>query len=67
MKTIELTDEQRLMIAEAIINMIYGIKEAQREINKSQYDGIETIEKNRASMNEYKLKYQTLLKYINKV
>lgn len=67
MKTIELTDEQRLMIAEAIINMIYDIKEAQREINKSQYDGIERIAKNRASMTEYKLKYQTLLNYIQQV
>ena len=67
MKTIELTDEQRLMIAEAIINMIYDIKEAQREINKSQYDGIERIVKNRASMTEYKLKYQTLLNYIQQV
>lgn len=67
MKAIELTDEQRLMIAEAIINMIYDIKEAQREINKSQYDGIERIAKNRASMTEYKLKYQTLLNYIQQV
>ncbi len=67
MKTIELTDEQRCMIAEAIINMIYNIKEAQREINKSQYDKIERIAKNRASMNEYKLKYQTLLNYIQQV
>ena len=67
MKTIELTDEQRLMIAESIINMIYDIKEAQREINKSQYDGIERIAKNRASMTEYKLKYQTLLNYIQQV
>ena len=67
MKTIELTDEQRWMIAEAIINMIYDIKEAQREINKSQYDGIERIAKNRASMTEYKLKYLTLLNYIHQV
>lgn len=67
MKTIELTDEQRLMIAEAIINMIYDIKETQREMNKSQYDGIERIAKNRASMTEYKLKYQTLLNYIQQV
>ena len=67
MKTIELTDEQRLMIAKAIINMIYDIKEAQREINKSQYDGIERIAKNRASMTEYKLKYQTILNYIQQV
>lgn len=67
MKTIELTDEQRLMIAEAIINMIYDIKEAQREINKSQYDGIERIAKKLASMTEYKLKYQTLLNYIQQV
>ena len=67
MKTIELTDEQRLMIAEAIINMTYDIKKAQREINKSQYDGIERIAKNRASMTEYKLKYQTLLNYIEQV
>ena len=67
MKTIELTDEQRLMIAEAIINMIYDIKETQREMNKSQYDGIERIAKNRASMTEYKLKYKTLLDYIQQV
>lgn len=67
MKTIDLTDEQRLMIAEAIINMIYEIKKAQREINKSKHDGIESVEKKRASMNEYKLKYQKLLNYINQV
>lgn len=67
MKTIELTDEQRLMIAESIINMVHDIEDAQLEINKPMYDGIETIEKNRVTMNEYKLKYQTLLNYIKQV
>lgn len=67
MKTIELTDEQRLMIAEAIINMVHDIEEAQLEINKPKYDGIESFEKDRASINEYKLKYQTLLNYIKQV
>lgn len=67
MKTIELTDEQRLLIAEAIINMVYDIKKAQLELNKPKYDGIESVEKNRASMTEYKLKYQTLLHYIQQV
>lgn len=67
MKTLELTDEQRLMIAEAIINMVHDIEDAQLEINKPKYDGIESFEKNRASMTEYKLKYQTLLNYIKQV
>lgn len=67
MKTIELTDEQRLMIAESIINMVRDIEDVQLEINKPMYDGIETIEKNRVSMTEYKLKYQTLLNYIEQV
>lgn len=67
MKTIELTDEQRLMIAESIINMVHDIESAQLEINKPMYDGIETIEKNRVAMTEYKLKYQTLLNYIEQV
>lgn len=67
MKTIELTDEQRLMIAEAIINMVKDIEYAQLEFNKPKYDGIELVEKNRASMNEYKLKYHTLLNYIEQV
>lgn len=64
MKTIELTDEQRLLVAEAILNMVRDIEEAQLEINKPQYDGFEIFEKNRASMTEYKLKYKTLLNYI---
>lgn len=67
MKTIELTDEQRLMIAESIINMVHDIEDALLEINKPVYDGIETIEKNRVGMTEYKLKYQTLLNYIKQV
>lgn len=67
MKTIELTDEQRLMIAEAILNMVHDIEDAQLEINKPKYDGIESFEKNLASMTEYKLKYQTLLNYIEQV
>ena len=67
MKTIELTDEQRLMIAESIINMVHDIEDALLEINKPMYDGIETIEKNRVGMTEYKLKYQTLLNYIKQV
>lgn len=67
MKTIELTDEQRIMIADSIINMVHDIEDVQLEINKPMYDGIETIEKNRVSMSEYKLKYQTLLNYIKQV
>lgn len=67
MKTIELTDEQRLMIAEAIINIVHDIEDAQLEINKPKYDGIESFEKNRVSMTEHKLKYQTLLNYIKQV
>ena len=67
MKTIELTDEQRLMIAEAIINMIYDIEHVQLEINKPKYDGVETIEKSRVSMTENKLKYQTIKNYIEQV
>jgi hypothetical protein len=67
MITIELTDEQRLMIAESIINMVHDIEDALLEINKPMYDGIETIEKNRVAMTEYKLKYQTLLNYIKQV
>lgn len=67
MKTIELTDEQRIMIADSIINMIHGIEYVQLEINKPEYDGIETIEKSRVSMTENKLKYQTLKNYIEQV
>lgn len=67
MKTIELTDEQRLMIAESIINMVHDIEDAQLEINKPEYDGFEIFEKNRVYMTEYKLKYQTLLNYIQQV
>ena len=67
MKTIELTDEQRLMIAESIINMVHDIEDAQLEINKPEYDGFEIFEKNRVYMTEYKLKYQTLLNYIQQL
>lgn len=67
MKTIELTDEQRSMITDSIINMIHDIEYVQLEINKPKYDGIETIEKSRVSMIEYKLKYQTLKNYIEQV
>ena len=67
MKTIELTDEQRSMITDSIINMIHDIEHAQLEINKPEYDGVETIEKSRVSMIEYKLKYQTLKNYIEQV
>lgn len=67
MKTIELIDEQRIMIADSIINMVHDIEAVQLEINKPIYDGIETIEKNRVAMTEYKLKYQTLLNYIKQV
>lgn len=67
MKAIELTDEQRIMIADSIINMVHDIENVQLEINKPVYDGIETIAKNRVTMTEYKLKYQTLLNYIQQV
>lgn len=67
MKTIELTDEQRMMIAESIINMVRDIENAQLEINKPMYDGIEIFENNRVAMTECKLKYQTLLNYIQQV
>ena len=67
MKTIEFTDEQRSMITDSIINMIHDIEYVQLEINKPKYDGIETIEKSRVSMIEYKLKYQTLKNYIEQV
>ena len=67
MKTIELTEEQRLMIAESIINMVHDIEDALLEINKPMYDGFETIEKNRVAITESKLKYQTLLNYIQQV
>ena len=67
MKTIELTDEQRLMIAEAIINMIHDIEYVQLEINKPKYNGIEAIEKSQVYMTENKLKYQTLKNYIEQV
>ena len=67
MKTIELTDEQRSMITDSIINMIHDIEYVQLEINKPKYDGIETIEKSRVSMIEYKLKYQNLKNYIEQV
>lgn len=67
MKTIELTDEQRLMIAESIINMVHDIENVQLEINNPKYDGIEIFEKHRIAMAESKLKYQTLLNYIQQV
>ena len=67
MKTIELTDEQRLMMAESIINMVHDIENVQLEINNPKYDGIEIFEKHRVAMAESKLKYQTLLNYIQQV
>jgi hypothetical protein len=67
MKTIELTDEQRRMIAESIINMVRDIENALLEINKPIYDGFEIIAKNRVAMTERKLEYQTLLNYIEQV
>ena len=53
MKTLELTDEQRRMIAESIINMVHDIEDTLLEINKPMYDGIETFEKDRVAMTEY--------------
>lgn len=67
MKTIELTDEQRLMIAESIINMVHDIENVQLEIHKPKYDDIEIFEKHRVATAESKLKYQTLLNYIQQV
>ena len=67
MKTIELTDKQRSMITDSIINMIHDIEHVQLEINKPEYDGVETIEKSRVSMTENKLKYQTIKNYIEQV
>lgn len=67
MITIELTDEQRRMIVESIINMVHNIEDSLLEINKPIYDGFEIFEKNRVAMTEYKLKYQTLLNYIQQV
>ena len=67
MKTIELTDEQKRMISAAINSVVQDIEKALLLINQPMYDKIKNIETERKSMTEYKLKYQTLLNYIEQV
>lgn len=67
MKTIELTDEQKRMISAAISSVVQDIEKALLLINQPMYDKIKNIETERESMTEYKLKYQTLLNYIEQV
>lgn len=67
MKTIELTEEQKRMISVAINSVVQDIEKALLLINQPMYDKIKNIETERDSMTEYKLKYQTLLNYIEQV
>ena len=67
MITIELTDEQKRMISAAINSVVQDIEKALILINLPMYDEVKNIEKERESMTEYKLKYQTLLNYIEQV
>ena len=67
MITIELTDEQKRMISAAINSVVQDIEKALILINRPMYDEVKNIEKERESMTEYKLKYQTLLNYIEQV
>lgn len=67
MKTIELTEEQVKMIAQAINYTVNFIEAAQLEINKPSYDKDDGVQDVRDILVNKKLKYQTLKNYIEQV
>ena len=67
MKTIELTDEQIKMISCAIRNYCSEIESLELAINNPTFDNMINIEKFRERLVCKKLKYQTLLNYIQQV
>ena len=67
MKTIELTDEQVFFITESMRKTCRDIERCQLELNKPIYDNHEQTVKIRESLLTKKLKYQTLLNYIEQV
>lgn len=67
MITIELTDEQRKMISSAIKVFCADVESTLLEINSPIYDNRHGIEDLRQKLTSSKLKYQTLLNYIEQV
>ena len=67
MITIELTDEQRKMISSAIKVFCEDVESTLLEINSPIYDNRHGIEDLRQKLTSSKLKYQTLLNYIEQV
>lgn len=67
MKTIELTDEQIKMISSAIRVFCMDVESTLLEINRPIYDNRTGVEEMREKLTCSKLKYQTLLNYIEQV
>ena len=67
MKTIELTDEQIKMISSAIRVCCSDMESSLLEINSPRFDNMSGIKKFRDRLTCKKLKYQTLLNYIEQV
>ena len=67
MITIEFTDEQRKMISSAIKVFCADVESTLLEINSPIYDNRPGIEDLRQKLTSSKLKYQTLLNYIEQV
>ena len=67
MKTIELTDEQINMISSAIRVFCMDVESTLLEINSPIYDNRHSIKDLRKELESSKLKYQTLLNYIEQV
>lgn len=67
MITIKLTDEQRKMISSAINVFCMDIESTLLKINSPIYDNRHGIEDLRQKLTSSKLKYQTLLNYIEQV
>ena len=67
MKTIELTDEQIKMISSAIRVFCMDVESTLLEINRPKYDNRNGVEEMREKLICSKLKYQTLLNYIEQV
>ena len=67
MKTIELTEEQIKMISSAIRVYCSDMESSSLEINSPRFDNMSGIKKFRDLLTCKKLKYQTLLNYIEQV
>ena len=67
MKTIEFNNEQIAMIVSAIERRVHEIESLQIDINKPSCDKYAGIQEVRDSITCEKLKYQTLLNYIQQV